>query len=126
MPTVRRHRRLAEFKLAIREECCQLPIPTDFQAVGALSGALPAPLGRQRALIRSVDISRSRQAIVKGVMAMCEDLDITVIAEGVESSDELSALWDTGIRLFQGWYFAAAAVEAAADIPVERLRYRSA
>lgn len=97
-----------------------------FSGLNLLADVHPDYIKLDMALIRGVDTSRSRQAIVKGMMTICEDLDITVIAEGVESRDELSALVDAGIHLFQGWYFAAAAVEAAADVPAERLRYRPA
>ncbi|MHA7833407.1 MAG: EAL domain-containing protein [Algiphilus sp.] len=95
-----------------------------YSGLNLLADVQPDYIKLDMALIRGVDASPSRRAIIKGVMGMCEDLGITVIAEGVESRDELSALWDTGIHLFQGWYFAAAAVEAAAAIPAERLRYR--
>ncbi|WP_420427829.1 EAL domain-containing protein [Algiphilus sp.] len=95
-----------------------------FSGLNLLADVHPDYIKLDMALIRGVDTCRSRRAIVKGVMSMCADLDITVIAEGIESREELHALWDAGIHLFQGWYFAAAAVEAAPDIPAERLGCR--
>lgn len=73
-------------------------------------------------LIRAIDTDRRRRAIARGIVSMCEEMDITVIAEGVETRAELQALSDLGIRLFQGWYFAAAALEASAAIPPERMQ----
>lgn len=58
------------------------------------------------ALIRNVDQDRVRQAIVRGTLHICRELGISVIAEGVETRDELMFLRDAGINLFQGYYFA--------------------
>jgi len=54
------------------------------------------------------DIHRSRpaQAITRGVVAMCTDRGIDVIAAGIESAEEFHWLQDAGIRLFQGYFFA--------------------
>ena len=57
-------------------------------------------------LIRHIDQNKGRQAIVKGIVQVCNDLEITVIAEGVETYEELSILQSFGIELFQGYYFA--------------------
>jgi EAL domain-containing protein (putative c-di-GMP-specific phosphodiesterase class I) len=58
------------------------------------------------ALIRNVDQDRVRQVIVRGVIHVCHELGISVIAEGVETREELLFLRDAGIQLFQGYYFA--------------------
>jgi EAL domain-containing protein (putative c-di-GMP-specific phosphodiesterase class I) len=63
-------------------------------------------------LCRGIDASRTRRAIVHGVMAACEDMGIGVIAEGVETAGELSALRDLGVRYVQGFFLARPAVEA--------------
>jgi EAL domain-containing protein (putative c-di-GMP-specific phosphodiesterase class I) len=57
-------------------------------------------------LIRGVDHDRVRQAIVHGIVVVCESLGIRVIAEGVETEAEFKALADLGIGLFQGFLFA--------------------
>jgi len=58
------------------------------------------------ALIRAIDQSRPRRAIVAGVVAMCRQLDIEVIAEGIETADEARCLADLGIALMQGYWLA--------------------
>ena len=63
-------------------------------------------------LIRGIDASGPRQIIVDAVMKMCAALDITVIAEGVESRAELEALRELGVRYVQGYFFARPAFEA--------------
>jgi EAL domain-containing protein (putative c-di-GMP-specific phosphodiesterase class I) len=67
-------------------------------------------------LVRGIDRSRVRRAIVHGVLVACRDLDIEVIAEGVETPGELAALRDLGVRLFQGFLFARPAVERLPEV----------
>lgn len=62
-------------------------------------------------LIRGVETSRARQAIVAGVVGIARALDITVIAEGVETEQEVLTLRTAGIGLFQGYVFAKPATE---------------
>jgi EAL domain-containing protein (putative c-di-GMP-specific phosphodiesterase class I) len=72
------------------------------------------------ALIRNIDKDARRQVIVKSVLAMCRELSIQVIAEGVETAGEFAALQDQGVELFQGYYFAKPAFRALADVPFLR------
>jgi EAL domain-containing protein (putative c-di-GMP-specific phosphodiesterase class I) len=67
-------------------------------------------------LIRGIDQSRSRQSIVRGTVAICDELSIRVVAEGVETGDELRACADLGISLVQGYYLARPAFEAEAEL----------
>ncbi|RDI58867.1 EAL domain-containing protein (putative c-di-GMP-specific phosphodiesterase class I) [Microvirga subterranea] len=62
-------------------------------------------------IIRGIADSAARQAIVAGIMHMAQTLDITVIAEGIETEAELATLRGAGIRLFQGYLFALPAIE---------------
>ena len=67
-------------------------------------------------LVRHVDSSRPRQAIVRGLMRLCEDMGIQVIAEGIETTAERDFLADQGVRLMQGYLFARPAFRALAEI----------
>lgn len=69
------------------------------------------------ALIRNIDRRKASRAIVKGVIQVCEELDTRLIAEGIESEQELMVLQDMGIELFQGFYFAQPMFEQLANIP---------
>lgn len=64
------------------------------------------------ALIRNIHKDKSRQAIVRGIILFCEEMGIQVIAEGIEDIQEYSVLWDFGVRLFQGYYFAKPSFES--------------
>ena len=48
---------------------------------------------------------------------MCHDLSIDVIAEGIETYEELSVVRDLGVELVQGFYLARPAFQALATIP---------
>jgi EAL domain-containing protein (putative c-di-GMP-specific phosphodiesterase class I) len=70
-------------------------------------------------IIRGVTDSAARQAIIAGILVMARALDITIIAEGIETEAELATLRDAGINLFQGFLFAKPALE---DLPTVSLR----
>jgi len=63
-------------------------------------------------LVRGIERNGPRQAIVRGIAQVCEDLGIDVIAEGVETLQEFRWFEDHGIRLFQGYLFAKPAFES--------------
>ncbi len=67
-------------------------------------------------LIRGIDTNRPRQAIVRSLVRLCEELNIQVIAEGIETSAERDFLQDTGIHLMQGYLFAKPAFRAVAEL----------
>jgi EAL domain-containing protein (putative c-di-GMP-specific phosphodiesterase class I) len=69
-------------------------------------------------IIRGVTDSAARQAIIAGILVMARALDITIIAEGIETEAELATLRDAGINLFQGFFFAKPALE---DLPTVSL-----
>ncbi len=68
------------------------------------------------ALVRNIDTDKIRQTIIRGILQVCADLGIRVIAEGIESREELKTLQSMGIELFQGYYFARPSFESVADI----------
>ncbi len=63
-------------------------------------------------LVRSIDNEGPRQAIARGVVQVCGDLGIAVVAEGVETEAEFHWFAKAGVTLFQGYYLARPAFEA--------------
>ena len=63
-------------------------------------------------LIRDIDTQASRQAILRGVLGIARELDVEVIAEGIETSAEFEMLRAMGVTLFQGYLFAKPLFEA--------------
>jgi EAL domain-containing protein (putative c-di-GMP-specific phosphodiesterase class I) len=66
------------------------------------------------ALIRGIDTDSARQKIVKHTVAMLNDLGVTPLCEGIETTGELEALTDLGVNLMQGYLIARPAFEALA------------
>jgi len=69
------------------------------------------------ALIRGIDRSPARQAIVRGIVTIAEELGCTPLAEGVETVDEFRFLYGLGIPLFQGYLFGRPQLECLGDVP---------
>lgn len=67
-------------------------------------------------LIRDIDSSPSRQAIVKHLVCLCAEMRIEVIAEGIETAAERDFLFDAGIHLMQGYLFAKPAFKSIAPV----------
>ncbi len=67
-------------------------------------------------LIRDVHRDRVKQAIIRSVMVLAESLHIMVLAEGVETLDEARYLWDAGIHLMQGYFFAKPGFESLPQV----------
>lgn len=72
--------------------------------------------GAGMGLVRNVDSDRSRRTIVRSLVAVREEMNIAVIAEGVGTAAERNALRDTGIHLMQGYFFARPAFQAMAPV----------
>lgn len=67
-------------------------------------------------LIRGVEDSAPRRQIVGHLVAMCETLGLTVIAEGMETRAEFDVLAAIGVRYFQGYLFARPAFRELATV----------
>ncbi len=75
----------------------------------------PSMIKLDHYLVHDIHQSRAAQSIFCGIMAMCEDRGIDVIAAGVESADEFNWLQKAGVRLFQGYYFAQPGMDETAS-----------
>lgn len=67
-------------------------------------------------LIRNLDTDRARCTIVRHLARMCAEMNILVIAEGVETVPERDALRDAGIHLMQGYLFARPSFQAVVSV----------
>lgn len=68
-------------------------------------------------IVRDLDKRPASRAITRAVAAMCGELGIRLIAEGIETREEFMALQDLGVELFQGYLFAKPKLEAM-DAPL--------
>jgi EAL domain-containing protein (putative c-di-GMP-specific phosphodiesterase class I) len=67
-------------------------------------------------LIRRIEADPARQAIVRNLVRLCEEMRIDVIAEGIETAAERDYLYDAGVHLMQGYLFAKPAFRSIAPI----------
>lgn len=57
-------------------------------------------------LVRNIDQDKTRQLIVRNCLNLFNELNITSLAEGVETEREMVWLREAGIELMQGYFFA--------------------
>ena len=57
-------------------------------------------------LVRDVHLFPKRRRLVESMTSLCRDLEILVVAEGVETAEELECLRGVGCDLFQGYLLA--------------------
>ncbi|RYD90728.1 MAG: EAL domain-containing protein, partial [Sphingobacteriales bacterium] len=57
-------------------------------------------------LVRGIDASLPRRLIVEGILRIGENLNIGIIAEGVETEAEYHTLREIGVRFIQGYLLA--------------------
>ncbi len=82
-----------------------------FAGLGLLARFQPDVIKIDMDLVRGINSSLAKQAIISGLVSIAASLDIEVLAEGVESGEELRTLSQAGIRLFQGYLIARPELE---------------
>lgn len=87
-----------------------------YAGLALLADLQPDILKLDMALIRDIDQSAARRAVVAGLVGIAGALGMRCIAEGVETQAEVRALKETGIHLFQGYVLARPAVNALPDV----------
>lgn len=87
----------------------------------------PEVVKLDRGLIERLDTDPRRMKLVTGIVRLCNDLGARVVAEGVETTGELSAVMDAGVHFVQGYLLARPACPpplpvAQSGIPVSQPR----
>jgi EAL domain-containing protein (putative c-di-GMP-specific phosphodiesterase class I) len=57
-------------------------------------------------LVRDIQGAPTKRSLVKAMIEVCRDLEVSLIAEGVETALERDALAELGCTLMQGYFFA--------------------
>jgi EAL domain-containing protein (putative c-di-GMP-specific phosphodiesterase class I) len=66
----------------------------------------PSVVKLDRQLISALDRNPRQQVLVKSVIEICKDLGATVVAEGIETREELERVRDAGADFAQGYLLA--------------------
>ena len=88
------------FKLAIDD------FGTGYSCLAALKDLPAHKLKLDRVFIRDIPNDKRSAAVVKAVVQMALDLDMIVVAEGVETLAQYDALCEVGVSAIQGFYLA--------------------
>ena len=79
---------------------------TGYSRYNILVASPPDILKLDMEIIRDIDKTPNKQAVVAGILTMMSQLGGKVLAEGVETEEEYFWLRSQGISLFQGYLFA--------------------
>ncbi len=78
---------------------------TGYSSLAYINRFPVAALKIDQAFVRALHAHKGNRAIVETIMALGRGLGLSIIAEGVETRDELDCLRTCGCEQFQGYYF---------------------
>ncbi|MDI7490971.1 diguanylate phosphodiesterase [Cronobacter dublinensis] len=87
-----------------------------FAGLSLLTRFQPGLIKIDRSIVTDIHLYGPKQAIVYGILRSCAELEITVVAEGVEKVEEWCWLTAAGIKYFQGYLFARPALNCAPPV----------
>ncbi|MEA2375696.1 MAG: hypothetical protein QOD53_2159, partial [Thermoleophilaceae bacterium] len=100
-----------------------------YSGLGQVTALHPTYLKLDRSLVREIDKDPDRAALLRALAGYSEHTGALMVAEGVETAEELDAIADLGIPLIQGYYLGRPAppwpdvtkpVPAATEVPVRQ------
>jgi EAL domain-containing protein (putative c-di-GMP-specific phosphodiesterase class I) len=77
-----------------------------YSNLGRIADLEPRFVKLDRDLVTDLDMYPRRRQLVSSVVKLCAELGAAVVAEGIETPAEYSAICDTGARYGQGYLFA--------------------
>jgi len=78
---------------------------TGYSSLAYLKRLPLSQLKIDRSFVRDMARDRNDAALIKTIIGMAENLNLEVLAEGVEEAEQLSLLKDMGCHAYQGYYF---------------------
>jgi EAL domain-containing protein (putative c-di-GMP-specific phosphodiesterase class I)/ActR/RegA family two-component response regulator len=103
-PVVNDLRRL-KYRLAVDD------LGTGYAGLASFTQLSPEFVKLDRSLVMGIDKHPTKQRVVQAMYHLCADLGMTVISEGVETTEEKEALMALGADYLQGYLFARPNVE---------------
>ena len=76
---------------------------TGFSSLSLLRDLPVSTVKIDRSFVTPIATDPSTRAIVRSVIALCQELDITTVAEGIETQEQLTSLRALGCNLGQGY-----------------------
>lgn len=81
---------------------------TGYSSLARLGGMPLTVIKLDRAFIAPIGKSQKSDALLKAMMSIGKELRLQVVAEGVETQEQVDYLQSLGVRYVQGWLFARA------------------
>lgn len=106
------HYRRQQYRIAIDD------YGSEYAGVSRVCALEPHFLKIDMYVIRDIDKSAIRRSMVESIVIFCESANIHVIAEGIETKEELETLVQLGVHYGQGYYLQKPQPEIS-DIPNE-------
>jgi EAL domain-containing protein (putative c-di-GMP-specific phosphodiesterase class I)/ActR/RegA family two-component response regulator len=88
------------FQLAVDD------IGAGYAGLTSLASLQPEVMKIDMALVRDIDVSSTKQKLVGAMMGLCNEMDVSLVAEGIETRGERDALTRLGCEWMQGYLFA--------------------
>jgi EAL domain-containing protein (putative c-di-GMP-specific phosphodiesterase class I) len=73
-----------------------------FSGLNRLADCQPEVIRLDSSLTRNIENDRVKKSILSALIQVCKALSISMIAEGIESKEQLDFLYSEGVNLFQG------------------------
>lgn len=99
------------FKIALDD------VGEGYSSLNMLIELQPDIIKIDRNIIDSIDKNELKQSVYKALYNLTREHDITILAEGIETQEELATIKNIGVDLAQGYYFAKPTAE-----PIRRLQ----
>ena len=81
-------------------------VGSGYAGLQAIAEITPDFIKADMQLVRGLHASSIKRELIDTMQRFSESTGITLVAEGVESSEELAALVEVGVRCAQGYLFA--------------------
>ncbi len=79
---------------------------TGFSSLSYLKDLPVHSIKIDRSFVDKIVTNKKDAAVCAGAIAMAQEMDLKIVAEGVETKAQLDCLKDYGCKAFQGYYFA--------------------
>lgn len=87
-----------------------------YAGLNLLTSFIPNIMKLDMELVRNVDKDRVKRIINRNLIATCNQLKVTVLAEGIETVEEAQFFKDLGVYLMQGYYFAKPGFQSLPEV----------
>jgi EAL domain-containing protein (putative c-di-GMP-specific phosphodiesterase class I) len=77
-----------------------------YAGLNSIANLEPEVMKIDMTLIRDVDVTSAKQKVVGAMVSLCAEMNVMVVAEGVETKMEREALRRQGCEVMQGYLFA--------------------